>query len=96
MFLNWLKLAIFLKSSGRSFHKTSRVKTTTYGKSSFKYTAAVLWNDLPDDVRKIANFIQFKNILLSWNGNEWACIQLKLNHSIKIELSFSRTLIKVL
>jgi hypothetical protein len=23
MFLNWLKLAIFLKSSGRSFHKTA-------------------------------------------------------------------------
>ena len=25
MFLNWLKLAIFLKSSGRSFHKTAAV-----------------------------------------------------------------------
>ena len=33
-----------------------RVKTTTYGKNSFKYTAAVLWNDLPDEFRKIANF----------------------------------------
>jgi hypothetical protein len=32
-----------------------KVKTTTYGKNSFKYTAAVLWNDLPDDFRKIAN-----------------------------------------
>ena len=28
-------------------------------------------NDLPDDFRKIANFNQFKNIILSWNGNEW-------------------------
>ena len=46
-----------------------RVKTTTYGKNSFKYTAAVLWNDLPDDFRKIANFNQFKNILLSINAN---------------------------
>jgi hypothetical protein len=27
-----------------------------YGKNSFKYTAAVLWNDLPYDFRKIANF----------------------------------------
>jgi hypothetical protein len=26
-----------------------RVRTTTYGKNSFKYIAAVLWNDLPDD-----------------------------------------------
>jgi hypothetical protein len=25
MFLNWLKLAIFLKSSGGSFHKTAAV-----------------------------------------------------------------------
>ena len=26
-------------------------KTTTYGKNSFKCLAAVLWNDLPDDIR---------------------------------------------
>ena len=25
-----------------------RVKTTTYGKNSFKYTAAAIWNVLPD------------------------------------------------
>ena len=50
-----------------------RVRTTTYGKNSFKYTAAVLWNDLPDDFRKIANFSQFKNILKSWNGNDCKC-----------------------
>ena len=31
----------------------------------FKYTAAVLWNYLPDDIRKIANVNQFKNILQS-------------------------------
>jgi hypothetical protein len=38
-----------------------RVRTSTYGKNSFKYAAAVLWNDLPDDFRKISNFNQFKN-----------------------------------
>jgi hypothetical protein len=43
--------------------KPPRAKTTTYGKNSFKYTAAILWNDLPDDFRKIGNFNQFKNIL---------------------------------
>ena len=45
-----------------------RVKTTTNSKNSFKYTAAVLWNDLPDDFRKIANFNQFKKhfIILEW------------------------------
>jgi hypothetical protein len=45
------------------------VRTSTYGKNSFKYAAAVLWNDLPDDLRKLSNFNQFKNILKSWNGN---------------------------
>jgi hypothetical protein len=45
---------------------------------TLKYTAAVLWNDLPDDFRKIANFNQFKNILLSWNGNECKCNACKL------------------
>ena len=28
-----------------------RLKTTIYGKNSFKYTAALLWNGLPDDFR---------------------------------------------
>ena len=47
--------------------------SNTYGKNSFKYAAAVLWNDLPDDFRKIYNFNQFKNILKSWNGNVCKC-----------------------
>jgi hypothetical protein len=69
---------VVLKNSKHSFRYSNiveipRVKTTTYGKNSFKYTAAVLWNDLPNDFRKIANFNQFKNILLSWNGNECKC-----------------------
>ena len=50
-----------------------RVRTSTYGKSSFKYAAAVLWNDLSDDFRKNYNFNQFKNILKSWNGNVCKC-----------------------
>jgi hypothetical protein len=37
-----------------------RVKTTTYGKNSFKYTATVLWNDLPDEFWKVTNFNIFK------------------------------------
>ena len=83
---------VVLKNSKYSFRypnivrDTYRVKTTTYGKNSFKYTAAVLWNDLhvPDDFRKIANFNQFKNILLSWNGNECNCNACKKNNTIKV------------
>ena len=33
---------------------------------------------------------------IAWNLSGLACRQLKLNHSIKIEFSFSKTLIKVL
>ena len=46
-----------------------RVPTSTSLKNSFKYAAAVLWNDIPDDFRKISYFNQFKNIFKSWNGN---------------------------
>jgi hypothetical protein len=52
---------------------------------SFKHGGDSLYNILkdsnaivdvilvPGDFRKIANFNQFKNILLSWNGNECKC-----------------------
>lgn len=29
-----------------------QVRTTKYGKNSFKYAATVLWNSFPDDFRK--------------------------------------------
>jgi hypothetical protein len=80
---------VVLKNSKYSFRYSNiveipRIKTTTYGKNSFKYTVAVLWNDLPDDFRKNANFNQFKKILLSWNGNECKCNACKKNNIIKV------------
>ena len=38
-----------------------QVRTTKYGKNSFKYAASVLWNSFPDDFRKVSNFNQFKS-----------------------------------
>jgi hypothetical protein len=52
-----------LKAVGGTQKQGRKVRTSTYGKNSFKYAAAVLWNYLPDDFRKISNFNQFKNIL---------------------------------
>jgi hypothetical protein len=42
------------KYSFRYFNivEVSQEKTTTYDKNSFKYTAAILWNDLPYDILK--------------------------------------------
>jgi hypothetical protein len=54
--LRCLNDLVVLMNSKYSFRYSNivevpRVKTTTYCKNSFKYTAAVLWNDLPDDFR---------------------------------------------
>ena len=54
-----------------------RVKSTMYGKNSFKFAAAVLWNDLPEHIRVVSNFNQFKNLILSWNGKVCNCIACK-------------------
>lgn len=50
------------------------VRTSTFGKSSFRYAAPVLWNSLPDDFRKCSNFNQFKSLILSWNGKNCNCV----------------------
>ena len=45
-----------------------QVRTTKYGKNSFKYAAAVLWNSFLDYFRKVSNFNQFKSLISKWNG----------------------------
>ena len=49
-----------------------RVKTTTYGKNSFKYTAAVLWNDQQDGFEKwqiLTNLKTFYDYEMAMNVN---------------------------
>ena len=41
----------------------SQVRTSKYGKNSFKYAAAALWNSFPDDFRKVSNFNLFKSLI---------------------------------
>ena len=50
-----------------------RVRTTTYGKRSFRYAAAVLWNELPNHFRAVSSFSYFRSLMLSWNGKECSC-----------------------
>jgi hypothetical protein len=50
-----------------------RVKTTTYGKKSFRYAAAEMGNCLPDHFRTESSFSQFKSLIQSWNGTECHC-----------------------
>ena len=42
-----------------------QVRTTRYGKNSFRYAAPVLWNSLPDELRVCINFNQFKKMITS-------------------------------
>ena len=50
-----------------------QVRTTKYGKNSFRYAAAVLWNSFPDEFRQVNNFSQFKSLLANWNGGDCRC-----------------------
>ena len=49
------------------------VRTTTYGKKSFKYAAPMLWNQLPENFRLQTNFLHFRNLISNWTGKECKC-----------------------
>ncbi|KAH3770853.1 hypothetical protein DPMN_172150 [Dreissena polymorpha] len=50
------------------------VRTTSYGKNSFKYAAPKLWNSLPDHFRTCSSFSKFKTLISSWSGKDCKCI----------------------
>ena len=47
-----------------------RPRTTKYGKNSFRYEAARLWNTLPSEVRNRYSFDQFIYHSSDWCGGE--------------------------
>ena len=47
-----------------------RPRTTRYGKKSFSYEAARLWNSLPDQTRNLSTFGTFKNFISTWCFSE--------------------------
>ena len=49
------------------------VRTTSYGKKSFKYAAAVLWYTLPEHLRVTNSFSHLKSLIQLWYGNECKC-----------------------
>jgi hypothetical protein len=50
-----------------------QVRTSRYGKKTFKFAAATLWNSLPDHFRIENSFSQFKSLMQSWNGIKCCC-----------------------
>ena len=47
-----------------------QVRTTKYGKKSFRFAAAVLWNSFPDNFRQVSSFNQFKTLISNWSGKD--------------------------
>ena len=66
-----LNSLVRIKTSKYSFGYSNildlpRVRTSsTYGKKSFKFAAASLWNSLPDHFRRENSFSQFKSLIQS-------------------------------
>ena len=50
-----------------------QVRTSRYGKKTFKFAAATLWNSLPDHFRTENSFSQFKSLMQSWHGTKCCC-----------------------
>lgn len=57
-------------------------RTTSYGKRSFRYEAATIWNSFPNEVRQMTSFGQFKNYINSWCGGiKCLCSSCKFNNT---------------
>ena len=46
-----------------------RVHTTKYGKSSFCYEEAGVLNSLPNDLRKVDDFKEFRRLVNTWSSS---------------------------
>ena len=57
-----------------------KVRTSSYGLSSFRFSAAKLWNSLPQHFRDEINFNNFKSLISAWNEESCVCT-LKVNDS---------------
>ena len=49
------------------------VRTSRYGKSSFRCEAARVWPSLPNEIRYAKNFKEFKRLVHTWTGPRCKC-----------------------
>ena len=47
--------------------------TIQYGKMTFSYYGAHLWNLLPNHFKKSINFVTFKRLIKEWDGPKCSC-----------------------
>ena len=69
---------INFKSSPYNFRYSNtaslpRPRTVRYGKRSFRYAGAKLWNTLPDQFRNCSSFNQFQALISKWEDPVCIC-----------------------
>ena len=72
----YLKDLVTLKNNAYSFryHNTAEVpRTTMYGKRSFRFETAQVWNSLPNHIRQVENFKEFRRLIQTWTGPACKC-----------------------
>ena len=75
---DFIKDLINIKKSIYNFRRENQaslpaVKSTGYGLMSFRYEAIRIWNYLPNYLRLIESFPQFKRLLHAWDGDICGC-----------------------
>ncbi len=58
-----------------------KFKTVTYGHNTIKYQGSKLWNNLPNDLKKMNSLLSFKCEIQKWSGPECQggyCLQCSL------------------
>ena len=69
MYLN--DLFVFRKTMNTV--EVPQVRTTYHGLHSFRCAGATLWNELPNELRKVSSLSQFKSLINSWSGGSCRC-----------------------
>ena len=72
------------KSTNYSFRyqnlaELPRVNTESYGRKSFRYEAAHVWNSLPNELRTTTDFKEFGRLIRTWEGTSCKCSMCKFN-----------------
>ena len=74
----YIRDLVQLKTSSYAFRyentiKVPTVRTVTYGQCSFRFESARVWNSLPNDMRKVSEFAEFRRQIRTWTGPSCKC-----------------------
>ena len=74
----YLQDLVSYKNSAYSFRYKNlvdlpRVRTTKFGKSTFCYEAAVVWNSVPNELCQVDDFGEFRRLVHTWIGTACKC-----------------------